>query len=205
MSIAESKTHQIATMAINEAVYNKLLEDENIEELVIIEKSEDGRVSTIGWNTAVMRSFLKEVTNTVQTYLHDIEEGIVPPPALSPDEGQVPSKSKQKGVIVEIPLGQATQNVLLANLGPVVPVRLSVVGDVNTDVVKNLTEWGINNMLLELFILVEVNVRVTIPFESSTVKVSTQIPLDIRGIHSEVPYFYNTGEGGEASIEAPLP
>lgn len=205
MSMAESKIHQIATLAINEAVNKKISEYQNIEDLVVIEKSEDGRVSNIGWNMVIMRSFLSEMTKSVQSYLTDIEEGTIPPPILPSEQGIRTSDPSHKGVILAIPLGQATQNVLLANLGPVVPVRLSIVGDVNSDVVKKETEYGINNVIIELSVLVEVNIRVVIPFESTTVKVSTEIPIDIRSIQGEVPYFYNTGEGGEASIEAPLP
>ncbi len=202
MSIAESKAEQFATLAINEALREKIAEsDQQIEDLVFVEKSEDGRVSTIGWNTAQIRSFLWESTQVVQDYLHAIERGEIPPSRLSGEH----VTTDHRGVIAEIPLGQATGNVLLANLGPKIPVRFSMVGEVNTDVTDEMTKHGINNVLIKLFVHVVVKIQVIIPFESKVITVSTNIPIDIRNIQGEVPYFYNSGEGGEPSIEAPLP
>ncbi|KEF40094.1 sporulation protein YunB [Schinkia azotoformans MEV2011] len=202
MSIAESKAEQFATLAINEALREKIAEsDKQIEDLVIIEKSEDGRVSTIGWDTAQIRNFLWESTQVVQDYLHAIERGEIPPSRLTGEHITL----DQKGIIAEIPLGQATGNVLLANLGPKIPVRFSMVGEVNTDVKNEMTEYGINNVLIKLFVNVIVKIQVIIPFKSNMIIVSTNIPIDIRNINGEVPYFYNSGEGGEPSIEAPLP
>jgi hypothetical protein len=80
-----------------------------------------------------------------------------------------------------------------------------MVGEVNTDVKDEMTEHGINNVLLKLFVHVVVRIQVIIPFESRVITVSTNIPIDIRNIQGEVPYFYNSGDGGEPSIEAPLP
>ncbi|WP_230474393.1 sporulation protein YunB [Calidifontibacillus erzurumensis] len=203
MNIAVTRAHQFGTLAINEALRKKISESEaQIDDLVIIEKSEDGRVATVGWNSVVMRNFLWEATQTVQNYLNAIEKGEIPPSSALADEIE---SFKGGGIIAEIPLGQTTGNVFLANLGPVIPVRFSMVGDVNADIIKQVTEHGINNVLIELFIHVTVNMQVIIPFESSTVTVTTDIPIDIRNIQGEVPYFYNTGEGGEPSIEAPLP
>ncbi|HHY71788.1 MAG TPA: sporulation protein YunB [Bacillus bacterium] len=205
MSIAESRAEQFATQAINEALKKKIAEDnEQIDDLVIVEKAEDGRISTIGWNTAAMRNFLWDSTQTVQDYLHAIEKGEVPPTHFS-EEQPVTVPPNRKGIIAEIPLGQASGNVLLANLGPVIPVRFSMVGEVNSDVIKKVTEHGINNVLIELFIHVKVKLKVIIPFESKMITVTTNIPIDIRNIQGEVPYFYNSGEGGKPSIEVPLP
>lgn len=205
MNIAESRAQQFATLAINEALREKISQgNEQIEDLVIIEKSEDGRVSTIGWNTASMRNFQRASTQIVQDYLYSIQRGEIPQSSLSTNQ-QISKGNNKNGIIAEIPLGQATGNVLLANLGPVIPVRFSMVGDVNSDVIKKVTEHGINNVLIELFVNVNVNLQVIIPFESKVTTVSTNIPIDIRNIQGEVPYFYNSGEGGEPSIEAPLP
>ncbi|WP_458412012.1 sporulation protein YunB [Schinkia sp. CFF1] len=205
MSIAESKAEQFATLAINEALRKKIAEDtEKIDELVLVEKSEDGRISTIGWNTSAMRTFLWDTTQTVQDYLHAVEKGEIPPSQFYSDQ-QVPAQNQKKGIIAEIPLGQSSGNVLLANLGPIIPVRFTMVGEVNSDVIKKVTEHGINNVLIELFIHIKVKLKVIIPFESKMTTVTTNIPIDIRNIQGEVPYFYNSGEGGNPSIEAPLP
>ncbi len=205
MAIAETRIAQMATLAINEAIKSYTAEELNLDNLVLIEKDTEGQITTIGWNAPIVQLLLNHTTKNVQDYLHAVEKGNMPPPDLNSEEIAAYNDPSKKGVIAEIPLGQATNNILLANLGPVIPVRFSVIGDVNTDMRKKVTEYGINNVLVELSIHIEVDIRVTIPFASDTVTVTSDIPVDIRTIQGEVPYFYNSGEGGEPSIEAPLP
>ncbi|WLR50470.1 sporulation protein YunB [Bacillus tianshenii] len=197
MNIAETKTQQIAKQAINQAFNKKLAKDLNVEQLVFIEKDSSGKITSLGWNPTVVNTVLRETTYRVQEYLSQVEEGYVPDASLPPDvdiEVDDPEK-RRSGIVYEMPLGQATNNALLANLGPKVPVRFTSIGDVTAEVNKRITEYGINNTLIEILIHVEVNVQVVIPFATKTSVVSTDIPVDIRVLQGEVPYLYNNGEG----------
>ena len=49
-----------------------------------------------------------------------------------------------------------TGSSLLYNLGPKIPVKLSLVGDVVTGFSTDVTEYGINNALIKLMIDVKV-------------------------------------------------
>ena len=61
-----------------------------------------------------------------------------------------------KGIITYIPFGMVTGSSLLYNLGPKIPVKLSLVGDVVTGFSTDVTEYGINNALIKLMIDVKV-------------------------------------------------
>src|SRR5690625_6049393 len=51
--------------------------------------------------------------------------------------------------VVEIPIGQATGNTILANLGPKIPVHFEIVGSLESDVVHEMKEFGVNAALLD--------------------------------------------------------
>lgn len=100
---------------------------------------------------------------------------------------------------------QATGNTLLANLGPQVPVHFSVVGDVQSDFRRKITEYGINNAMIELSINIQANVQIVIPFSTSTTVVETDIPVYVGVIPGKVPNFYSSGSDSSSDIDLAVP
>lgn len=92
---------------------------------------------------------------------------------------------------MEIPLGQATENSLLANLGPKIPIKFTIVGDVNTDIEEKIETVGINNTWISINIIVTVKAKVVIPFATETATVTRPIQIMGQFIPGEVPIYYN--------------
>src|SRR5690606_10485331 len=110
---------------------------------------------------------------------------------------------QQQGIIHMIPLGQATQNSLLAHLGPKVPVRLTAIGDVKSQLKQEVLDIGINNAWISVSIEITVDVKVVIPFATDTKEVQTLIPVGMVYIQGDVPEFYHAGgEGGGMPMPA---
>nr|WP_238378824.1 sporulation protein YunB [Halalkalibacillus sediminis] len=198
IDIAETKTRVFAREAINEAVSKRIVDDLEVEELVQLEKDDNGNIVSIGWNTVVVNRVLRNTTFRVQNFLKQIERGeISPGDSLDFDLDEDPiireDTVENYRVIERIPIGQATGNALLANLGPRVPVYFSVIGDVQSDVVREVTEYGINNAMIELSIQIEANVQIVIPFSTKTTVVETSIPVYVGVLQGEVPNYYNNG------------
>src|SRR5699024_6264038 len=99
-------------------------------------------------------------------------------------------------------LGQATGNTMLANLGPKVPVNLELVGSVQTDIVDERGVLGINNVVVTLYVLVEADVQIIIPFTTEVTSVSTKIMIDKHLVMGGVPEFYG-GDSDGPSISIP--
>lgn len=204
MVIAEKETRRLANLVINNAINQQIAEDEfNVENFIKIEKDEHGKISAIDFNTTVVNRVLAKTTNRVQLNLRAASEGKLL--ALEFPDVQVETKQEQEqGVIYYIPLGQATNNVLLGNLGPRIPVRFYVIGDVHSDVNKSIRPFGINNALIEIAIHIEVNVQIIIPFATKMATIRNDIPVAIQIIQGEVPQFYNQGGEGDTPIQIPV-
>ncbi|RPF50338.1 sporulation protein YunB [Aquisalibacillus elongatus] len=199
IDIAETLTGQYAREAINEAVSKRIAEDLEVEELIQIETNDDGNIISMGWNAVVVNRVLRNATFRVQNYLKRLERGERPIGNSldfdldEEDQTIEPDETDDREALVRIPIGQATGNTLLANLGPRVPVHFSVIGDVQPDFITTIEEYGINNALVRLEIEIKVNVQIVIPFSTKTTEVVTTIPVDTRVIQGLVPDFYSRG------------
>lgn len=191
--IATTETRVIATKAINDAVSKKIASDLNQEELFIRDAD-----NTIQFNTQMYNRILSEATNRVQRHLKAVEQGEAFDVSFDNEE----AVTSDGGIIYTIPLGQATNNALLAHLGPQVPVRFSAIGDVKTDLNLKTFNTGINNTTMSVNFDVVVDVKIVIPFATNTEAIKTTIPVGLINIQGEVPEYYG-GNSGSMIIPAP--
>ncbi|WP_054636163.1 sporulation protein YunB [Thalassobacillus sp. C254] len=197
IAIAKTETQKIATQAINDAISKKIVENIDMEELMVIEKDNQGNITSVGFNPQVSNRVLSEATLRVQKYLKMVEEGKIEDLGL-PDGIEMEFDKEtftENGIIHMIPLGQATNNALLAHLGPKVPVRFTAIGDVKATMTESIYESGINNTYIRVSLDLEVDVKVVIPFATDDAVVPTSIPIGMVFVSGQVPDFYNHGQG----------
>ncbi|ANB60011.1 sporulation protein YunB [Anoxybacteroides amylolyticum] len=202
MRLAEKETKRIANMVIDSAI-NELITEEglDVKDLITVQQDKDGHISSIDFNGAVVSRILGKTTTRVQKKMKMASQGNL-------HELEIPNTEvnggKNDGIIYYIPVGQATNNVLLGNLGPRVPVRFYAVGNVMSNVRKTIEPFGINNALVEIDIHIEVTVQVVMPFATKPTTVSKNIPVAMRIIQGQVPNFYNNGSNSGPSFEIPV-
>ncbi|ADC52322.1 sporulation protein YunB (plasmid) [Alkalihalophilus pseudofirmus OF4] len=189
MEIARTEARVIATKAINDAVSKKIVSDLHQDKLFITNSE-----NKIQFNTQVYNKVVSEATNRVQRHLKAIEEGRVFDVEIELEDAEAISTS-DGGIIYVIPLGQATNNALLAHLGPKIPVRFSAIGDVKTDLNYGVINTGINNTTLSVNFDVIVDAKIVIPFATQTEAVKTTVPIGLITIQGEVPEYYSEGGG----------
>ncbi|WP_245799269.1 sporulation protein YunB [Virgibacillus siamensis] len=205
MDIAKIKTQEFATRGINMAV--KFAENYDFDDIFVTTTDNEGQVTTLSWKTNVVSKINRVATDRVEEFFMAMNEGRQPQYEESLDEpieynGTAEDLPNKDPTVVEIPLGQITGNSALANLGPKIPVNLELAGSVRTDVIRNVEPFGINNSLVTIYILVEADVQVVIPFTSEVEEVSTKIPIDSTVIMGPVPEFYGA-DGNNPSISVP--
>ncbi|KGP70795.1 sporulation protein YunB [Pontibacillus yanchengensis] len=209
MEIAQLKTEQLARDAIIEAVNKKVAEDLNPKDMIILEKDNEGNTTFVTWNSSAINKVQRDTYFRVNQYLKRLEEeGDRVDSSLDIDidqeEDETQEEVKDKPTIAYIPLGQATNNTILANLGPKIPVHFQTIGDVESNVVNTFREWGINNLVFEVKVNVRVRLQIVLPFSTELVPVNTDILVTQGSIQGKVPYFNGGGgEGTNPSIEIP--
>lgn len=202
MAYATTKTQNVATKVINTAVNKQVKEHQQNLNFVTLKYNSNGNVSSAIINTADVNMIETTTTNQVISYLKMLENGKMEEHLNS--EG-IQIKADKKGpLITTIPLGLATKNSLLANLGPQVPVRFQVIGNVKSTLKDSVQAIGINTINIRVYIHVTVNVRAIIPFATKPKNVATDVPITNVTFPANVPLYYGgNGSGNAPSIVLP--
>ena len=190
LSYAEAETRKLTTLVINKAVTKQIALNMDPDNLYEIETNSNNEINIVSYNSVVVTKILNSITNLVQLNLKAIEEGNVDLLEL-PDNYN--TDNLKEGIIYEIPFGAITNISFLSNLGPKIPVKLHLIGDVTSGIRSDLKEYGINNALLEIGVNIEVTCRINMPFISKQITVSNTVPIVIKLIQGKVPEYYFNG------------
>lgn len=78
---------------------------------------------------------------------------------------------------VNIPLGIIFSETLFSNSKINIKIKIKPVSSFTTDVVSEVVEYGINNSLIKINLVVKVKIMALIPFNSEEIDVTTNVPL----------------------------
>lgn len=200
VSYAEAETKKLTILVINKAV-TKQISNMNTEELFDVTYNKDGEIILIDFNSKNTSKILSTMTSLVELNLRAIEEGKIDMLEL-PDNSleQYDMNLLEKGIIFEIPLGIVTNSAFLHNLGPKIPVKLSLIGDVSTGFSTKIEEYGINNALLKVTIDIEVDTQIILPITSNKITIDCSIPIAIKVIQGKIPNYYLNGFTTKSNI-----
>ena len=188
MNIAKNEINRIATEAIYESV-DEYMKKTNIEDLITVNNSGSSS-PTYSINPKTSISFRTNITKAIQNKL-GLKQS-------NPFDSSLATDGQLNGAIYKIPLGVITNNSLLANYGPKIPVKMAAISHVESDFKTKLTSSGINNVLLELTVLFKVKMQIVIPSLSDETLVQQEINVGGILINGEVPSYYSNGTGGVA-------
>ena len=203
LNYAELEVKRLSTLVVTKAISKHVTEDLDVDNMFEISKDSNENVNSVDYNPIVVNKFLTTVTSSIQLSLHEIEEGNITELELSDDvEVKYSKDKKNKGIIFWIPLGVVWENSLLSNLGPKIPVRLNVVGDITSNVNTKVTNYGINNALIEVSVNVKIDEQVILPFTSKKVTIENDVPVALKLVNGAVPNYYFKGLDSSSSVVA---
>ena len=180
MNYAELQAGKIATYIIRQAVNEEVTKEINVDELFITTKDDNGNIKTIDFNPLSVNRLLSKITETVNEYLTNLES-----------------------TEFEIPSWVVFKNSRLTNIGPKIPVKLTLIGDIDSDIKTKVTNYGINNALIKVNVYVHVVEQVILPISSKKVDVEMNIPLAVKLIQGQIPEYYLNGKT-DTSLTVPV-
>lgn len=205
LEYAEMESRKLVSIVINDAINKNITENINIEELFIIAKEGDD-IKSIDFNPITVNKILTETTSLIQNNLKYLEQGKIELLNLTTNALVDYNQNKLKqGIIYEIPSGVIFGNSFLANVGPKVPVRFSLIGDIVSYVNTTVTDYGINNALIEVNVVLDLSFQIILPFVSDKTSINTTVPVALKLIQGNVPSYYLNGlNQNSPSIALPI-
>ena len=196
---AEDEVEKLSVLTLNNGV-RKYMANHDMGDILQIVRKENGDISLVRYDTKKLNQFTIELTSLLTKDLDLLVKGNFED--LDLDIGRISSNSYLKvdeGILFMISLGSATGNSLLANIGPKIPLNLSVIGNVQTDVHSKVTNYGLNNAMIEIFVDIQMQMVIQKPFLSKKVKIKKSIPLTMEMVQGEIPNYYLDSESKDNS------
>ncbi|OKL37729.1 sporulation protein YunB [Domibacillus mangrovi] len=194
LNYADAQTEKIASMVLQKAISKEITDNLDIKDIMITDKGEGGATT---FNAQVINKVLAEVTELAEANLDEAEAGDLKElEKMSGVDIDAKRTAQGDGIAYSIPLGQITNNAILGNLGPRIPIRFHAIGDVTSNVKTKVEPFGINSAYVEVYIELEVNVKVIVPFASDMKIVKQTLPVAMGLVHGKVPNYYNPDSVG---------
>lgn len=174
-SLCEDKAKSIATIISNNEATN-VMKDHTYDELFTIEKDNDGNITMIKSNVIQINEIISDVAVKIQ---NSINEG-----------------GKEN---IKIAIGSFTGSKLLSGRGPGIPIKISSIGNVETDLRSEFSAQGINQTLHRVYLQVDCEVSILTPYNTISEKVSNQVLLIENVIVGKIPNTYYNFDGIDSS------
>lgn len=191
LNFAEVETKKLANLIINKAITKQVSDGMDIDKLFSTVQDSAGEIQTIDFNPLIVNKILSNTTSAVQASLKAVEQGNIDLVDFPGNSSFASNKDKlKKGIIYEIPIGAITKNAFISNLGPRIPVKLNLIGEVVSNINTKINQYGINNAMIEVLVHVEVTEQVNLPLMSRQVSVKIDIPVALKIIQGKIPQYY---------------
>ncbi len=90
-------------------------------------------------------------------------------------------------ILFMIPIGALSNQALFTSMGPKIPVQIYFVDNVFTEIKTKVTDYGINNALIEIYLSINLTYEIVSPFVREQVTLNYNLPIDQKIITGVVP------------------
>lgn len=182
MEYSKSKVKRLASLVINKGITDDVLNKINTQELFIVDKSNNEEIITITLDPLMVNRIESSVTDKVESILSLIEK----------NDQELLAKYNINSEYFVIPSGIVFNNGLMANVGPLIPIKMKLIGNVKSEVITSLKEYGINNSLITVSVNITVELKVILPLTIDSVSITNSVPVAIKLIQGKVPNYYGS-------------
>lgn len=197
---ATVETKRFSTILINQAIDDEVIELMDDNSLFTVTKSSSDEIQMVDFNTKRVNEVLEFINKKIGQKLTSLEKGEINDLNFVDSFKGVNFDKLKKGVVCEVPAGIIISSSLLSNMGPLIPVKLSFIGQVTTNLKTKVKNYGINNAYVEVSVHVEVTQKITMPISTEEVPVSLDIPLTVKMIQGKVPSFFSNASGENSNL-----
>lgn len=167
------KAKSVATIITNDETTNALM-GYNYYDFIRIHKDGDGRIIMLESNMININNVISDVANKIQKHIDSTQ-----------DED------------IGINIGSFTGISILSGRGYKIPIRISTIGNVKTNVKSEFIEKGINQTLHKIYLEIECEINILTPFNTINETVKNQMVIAENVIVGNIPNAYYNLEGME--------
>lgn len=164
--LCSDRAKSIATIITNDETTNAI-SDYKYSDFIVIHKDDIGNILMLESNMKNINIVISDVANRIQKSINNTE-----------------------AEDVSISLGSFTGVSILSGRGIKVPIRISTIGNVKTNVRSEFISQGINQTLHRLYLEIQCEISILTPFNTINESIKNQLILAENIIVGEIPETY---------------
>lgn len=162
--IAEIMAKSQALDIINETSVKVLSDEFKYDEMIKIEKDNNGNINLIQADTVKLNYIASELAMECNKKLSDMNDAKV-----------------------QVPLGWMSDKSIFYNLGPKISMKIEPVGNISTSYESKFESAGMNQTRHKIYLNISANMRIKLPIQNKQIEVDTQIPVSDTIIVGKIP------------------
>ena len=184
----DSEVERLTTNIVTKTI-RKVLSNQKIDTLLIENDSMESK--TMSYNINKINDIKEKITNDVQETLDHLENADIEDYHLFKELNKGKYKKIKNGILAENTINSLRGTVIFANIGPSIPIRLYFVGQVNSKIEIKTKEYGINNILIELYLTISIKEQVMMPISSKKKEITIEELIATDIIRGNIPNYYS--------------
>lgn len=188
---ASITVEKITSVIVSNCVKKYLIDEGSVINLVEIIRNDEGKVQFVRYDTSNVNKISMDISDLVLEDINYLALGEFEKiDFVLPNITEKYYKEISDGIVFGISIGNIFNNNFLANIGPRIPLKMNLNGNVDVEIKNKITEYGMNNALMEIYIEVRVRPVIVMPFLSNEIDIVNRIPLVTEIIQGEIPEGY---------------
>ncbi len=161
----------MASNAIKEIVKTAVIPRIDMDKIIIIKYKKDKSIDSVIINTKIVNEIMGEASELIDVLLsEDILDDTLHELIL--------------------PIGYVISPAIFANKGPKIKIEIRPIGAYSADVYTEVSAYGINNSLVEVYLMVKIDIEALIPLQVKSFVSETKIYLVSQIVQGVVPNYY---------------
>lgn len=165
-NLCQSEAKATATKIVNDTI-DDVMENYTYTDLVVINKDNDGKINSIHADTATLNKIVSNIVTNIQKNI-----------------------DSQENRDIYIRLGTFTGITLLSGRGPKVPIRISSIGNIDTNIKSEFESAGINQTIHRITLETKCEIQILTPFNTIVSSVEDKVILAENIVIGEIPESY---------------
>ena len=181
IDIAHVKLNEFMDYFLSNKINYDLFKGDNLKDIIVINKNSDGEILYVSYDMDKSYKVLDLVTKELENNINDLENGNV---------GNTQNISGGKnGILLKLPMFIGN-NAIISNLGPKIYVPINFVGSILTNLKTKITDYGINNALVEIYVTVKLSTNIISPTSSKEMVIDYNALIASVVVNGRVPSVY---------------
>ena len=186
VDVAFIKLSEFMESFLSNNINYDLLKDDVMKDIIVINKNKEGEILYVSYDMDQAYFALEVVTQELESAINELENGVNNTKSKNIVNGK-------KGIALKMPMFVNSGNMFLSNLlskSILFTITINFVGSVLTNIKTKITDYGINNALVEIYVTVVLQTDLISPVVEKESKIDYDVLVASTVVNGRVPDVY---------------